>query len=135
MADSVEEVLYDYVTSDTAFMAIVTGVYNMEAPADTSEPYVVMWLVSDPGTDTVLNAEEQGEARMQFDLWDTGDRNGLIRGTRIRGNLRKLLKKLSKVVSGYHVMVTGTTEQTIPRQSGTDPYHFVVDGVCRWRKE
>lgn len=131
MADSVEKAIYDYIIADTAFMDNLTGVYILETPEGAATPYVNFWLVSDPGIKTELGYIRQGEARIQFDLWDSNN----IRGTRIRGLLKELVEELNGVVSGYHLMATGTTEQTIPRLSATDPYHYVVDGIVRWRKE
>lgn len=130
-ANSVEEAIYDYITADTAFMANIKRLDLLETPDGTAMPYVNFWLVSDPGIKTELGYIRQGEARFQFDLWDSNN----IRGTKIRRLLKELVEEMNGVKSGYHLMTTGTTEQTIPRTSGTDPFHYVVDGIVRWRKE
>lgn len=131
MADNVEQVVYTYLTTDSSFMANFTGVYYMEADGNPEEPYINYWMVDDTGEDSILDKLEQGQARIQFDLWDSNN----IRGTRLREVLSKKIRALNQSLSGYHVMVTGSTKQTIPRASGTDPYHFVVDGVIEWYKE
>jgi len=131
MADNVEQVIYTYLTTDSTFMANFSRVDYMESPEGTVAPYINFWLVDDTGNEAILNKEDQGQARIQFDLWDS-DR---IRGTRLREILSRKVKALSESLEGYHVMVTGITKQTIPRASGTDPYHFVVDGVVEWYKE
>lgn len=130
MADSIEEVVYSYLTADSTFTDKFSGIYWIEADGDTA-PYIVYWLVDDAGINTVLGKLQQGEARIQFDLWDTNK----IRGARLRTDIAEKVKDMNEVNGGYHVMVTGITEQTIQRTSDTDPYHFVVDGIIRWRKE
>ena len=133
MANSIEQVIYTYLTSDSTFMANFTGVYWMgvEEGETATEPYIVFWLVDDPGFETRLNTSYQGEARIQFDLWDTNK----IRGARLRTTLREKVRELSEVSGGYRVIVTGVTEQMIKRESSTEPYHFIVDGVIKWNKE
>jgi hypothetical protein len=133
MADNVEEVIYTYLTSDSTFMANFTGVYWMavEENETATEPYIVFWLVDDPGFETRLNTPYQGEARIQFDLWDTNK----FRGARLRTTLREKVRELSEVSGGYNVTVTGVTEQTFKRTSATEPYHYVVDGIVKWNKE
>ena len=128
--DSVEEVIYNYLTTDSAFMANFTGVYWQEADASVS-PYIVFWLVDDPGIETRLNKLEQGEARIQFDLWDTNK----IRGARLHTTLTKKVRELNEVTGGYSVLTTGITKQTIQRESTTDPFHFIVDGIIKWNEE
>jgi len=127
MADSVEEVVYNYLTTDSAFMAKITGgVYWMDvedSKPGANKPYIVFWLVDDPGIETRLNTSYQGEARIQFDLWDTNK----IRGARLRTALREKVRELSESTGGYYVMTTGLTEQTLKRESKTDPYHYIVD--------
>ena len=130
MADSVEEVVYNYLTTDSTFMADYSGVYWQEADASVS-PYIVFWLVDDPGFETRLNKNEQGEARIQFDLWDTSK----IRGARLHTSLTKKVRALNETTGGYTVITTGITKQTIQRESTTDPFHFIVDGIIKWNKE
>ena len=130
MADSVEEVIYNYLTTDSTFMANFSGVYWQEADASIS-PYIVFWLVDDPGIETRLNKAYQGEARIQFDLWDTDK----IRGARLRTILREKVRDLNEISGGYRVTTTGITEQTIQRESITDPFHFIVDGIIKWNEE
>ena len=130
MADSIEQVVYEYLTNDSAFMADFSAVYWQEADA-TVYPYIVFWLVDDTGIETRLNKQQQGEARVQFDLWD----DNKIRGARLRTALRQKVRDLSEISGGYFVMTNGVTEQTIQRESNTDPFHFVVDGIIKWSKE
>jgi hypothetical protein len=129
MADSVEQVVYEYLTADSSFMGNFTGVYWVEAETETT-PYITFWLVTDAGTSTRLGKVYQGEARIQFDLWDENK----IRGARLRTELLEKVERMSEERGGYHVMVTGTTSQTIPRESHASPHHFVVDGVIKWEK-
>ena len=129
MADSIEEVVYNYLTTDSTFMSNFSGVYWQEADASVA-PYIVFWKVDDPGIETRLNKKYQGEARIQFDLWDTSK----IRGARLQRTLGEKVRDLNEIFGGYFVMTTGITEQTIQRESTTDPYHFVVDGIIKWNK-
>ena len=132
MADSVEEVVYNYLTTDSTFMANFSGVYWSEATeAEAVSPYIVFWLVDDVGIETRLNKAYQGEARIQFDLWDTDK----IRGARLRTVLRKQVRDLNESSGGYRIFTTGITEQTIQRESTTDPHHFIVDGIIKWNEE
>ncbi len=133
MADSVEQVVYENLTGDTTFMAFYTGVYWQEVDKNVTptEPYIVFWLVDDIGIETRLNKAYQGEARIQFDLWDSNK----IRGARLRTTLREKVRELSDISGGYAIMTSGITEQTIQRASTTDPYHFIVDGIIKWNKE
>jgi hypothetical protein len=131
MADSVEQVVYNYLTTDSTFLAKFSGVYWMETTeAKSTAPYIVFWLVDDNGSETKLNTKYQGEARIQFDLWDTQK----IRGARLRTALREKIRDLNEVYGGYYVMTTGITEQVLKRESKTDPYHFIVDGIIKWNK-
>lgn len=130
MADSIEEVVYDYLTTDSTFMADFSAVYWQDADASVS-PYIVFWLVDDVGIETRLNKANQGEARIQFDLWDTSK----IRGARLRTALREKVRKLNEVYGGYRVVTTGVNEQSLKRESTTDPFHFIVDGIIKWNKE
>jgi len=111
-------------------MANFSAVYWLAADARVM-PYVVFWLVDDAGGETLLNTAYQGNARVQFDLWDTSQ----IRCARLRTVLRKKVRYLNEASGGSHVMTGGVTEQTIQRESNTDPYHFVVDGVIKWNEE
>ncbi len=133
MADSVEQVVYENLTTDSTFMGFYTGVYWQEVDKNITptEPYIVFWLVDDIGSETRLNKAHQGEARIQFDLWDSDK----IRGVRLRTTLRKKVRGLNGISGGYVIMTTGITEQTIQRISTTDPYHFVVDGIIKWNEE
>ncbi len=133
MADSVEQVIYENLTNDSVFTAFYTGVYWQEVDKNVipTEPYIVFWLVDDIGSETRLNKASQGEARIQFDLWDSDK----IRGARLRTTLREKVRNLSDISGGYAIMTTGITEQTIQRASTTDLYHFVVDGIIKWNKE
>ena len=135
MADSIEEVVRDYLNADATFKAKFTRIDYLESPTGTALPYINYWLVDDNGRDTVLNHLQQGEARIQFDLWCSADKNGLIKGTRLRRDIAVKVKAMSESRGGYYIVTTGITEQTIPRESGSDPFHFVVDGILRWRKE
>ena len=134
MADSIEEVVYTYLTGDSTFMALITGgVYWVDTDNVTpaaGKPYVVYWLVDDAGFETRLNKNEQGEARIQFDLWDTNK----IRGARLHTALTKKVRALNETSGGYTVLTTGITKQTIQRESQTDPFHFIVDGIIKWNK-
>lgn len=129
MSDSVEQVIYEYLIADTSFTTKFTGIYWQEADASVS-PYIVFWMVDDNGIETLLNTASQGEARIQFDLWDTDK----IRGARLRSDLRDKVKKLDETRGGYRVITTGLTEQTLQRQSTTEPFHFIVDGIIKWNK-
>ena len=130
MADSIEEVVYTFLTGDSTFLAKFTGVYWQEADASVS-PYIVYWLVDDAGIESRLNKAEQGEARIQFDLWDTNK----IRGARLHTALTKKVRELNETSGGYAVITNGITKQTIQRESTTDPFHFIVDGIIKWNKE
>jgi hypothetical protein len=130
MADSIEQVVYEYLTADTTFAAKFKGIYWQEAEATTS-PYIVFWMVDDAGIESRLSKSYQGEARIQFDLWDTNK----IRGAKLRTALREKVRDLNEVRSGYKVNTIGITEQTIQRESTTDPFHFVVDGIIKWNEE
>jgi hypothetical protein len=132
MADSVEEAVYTYLTTDATFMASIPRVYWMEADTQT-EPYVVFWLVDDAGTKTLTNRPKQGSARIQFDLWEGAGTSNKIRGVRLRGVLRDKVDSLNETIGGFDLVTEGVTEQTIQRESASDPYHFVVDGVITWR--
>lgn len=129
MADSVEEVVYGYLTTDTSFMADFNAVYWIEAPDTAAYPYVVFWQVDDTGNKTYLNEADQGEARLQLDLWD----DSKARGVRLRTKLRQKIDAMNETRSGYTVTTTGVTEVTVPRDSTAAPYHYVVDGVIQWR--
>lgn len=128
-ADSVEQVIYNYLTADTVFSAKFTGIYYIEADAQTY-PYIVYWMVDDIGTKTYINNEKQGEARVQFDLWD----DNKIRGARLRSDIRDKVDSMNETRDGYTVTTVGINEQTIQRDSGADPFHFVVDGVIQWQE-
>ncbi len=130
MADSVEQVIYTFLISDSDIMAAFSGVYWIEAD-DTTYPYLVYWLVDDNGSKRNLNKRQQGEARIQFDMWDSSK----IRGVRNRALVREKVDDISDVIDGFYLVTSGVTEQTIPRESETDPYHFVVDGIIQWREE
>ncbi len=133
MADSVEQVVYENLKADSVFMAFYTDVYwqQVDKNVTPTEPYIVFWLVDDVGSETRLNKAYQGEARIQFDLWDSDK----IRGARLRTTLREKIRNLSDIAGGYAIMTTGITEQTIQRASTTDPFHFIVDGIIKWNKE
>jgi len=130
MADSVEEIVYTWLQADTDLTTAFSGMYWMEADSKTY-PYLNFWLVDDNGSKRNLGKSKQGEARIQFDIWD----NNKIRGVSNRALLREKIDDISKVIDGFHVVTVGVAEQTIPRESGTDPYHFVVDGIIQWREE
>jgi hypothetical protein len=129
VAESVEQAIYTWLQADSDLTGAFSGMYWMEAES-TTYPYLVYWLVDDAGTKTRLHTTEQGEARIQFDIWDSSN----IRGVRDRTLVREKVDALSETVDGIMLMTVGVTEQTIPRESDADPYHFVVDGVIRWYK-
>ena len=135
MADNIEEVVYDILTGDAAFMANFSGVYTQEAPKAAVPPYIVFWLVDDTGVGTNLNTCSQGEARIQFDLWATPTTSGKNKGRKLRTTLRNKVNGISEISGGYYIRADGVTEQTILRASGTDLFHYVVDGVFKWNKQ
>jgi hypothetical protein len=128
VADSLEEVIYDYLTADSSFIADYEGVYWIEADGQ-SYPYIVFWQVDDAGVKTYLNVSDQGEARVQFDLWD----DSKARGARLRTALREKLETMNESRGGYTVYVSGMSERTMQRDSAQEPFHFVVDAVLTWR--
>ena len=130
MADSIEEVIYSYLSTDAIFSSQFTGIYWQESDTETA-PYLVYFLVTDSGVETRIGKEQQGEARIQFDIWD----DNKFRSAKLRTETAEKVKAMMGVISGYHVMTTGITEQNILRASGTDLYHQVVDGIIRWTKE
>lgn len=129
MANSVEEVVYDYLTGDVTFMANFSAVYWIEADEKT-DPYIVFWLVSDNGAETELNKSAQGESRIQFDLWIKNK----IKGAELRTLIADKVRALSQTLGGYYVRTDGINETTVQRASGTDPFHFVVDGIIKWSR-
>jgi hypothetical protein len=124
---NVEQLMYEYLTSDATFMANFTAVHYLDHDADIEPPYITFRLVSDSGDHVKLDAI-QGEALVQFDVWDSNK----IRGARLRGVVAEKIRKVNETGTGYHIIAMGITEQTIPRMSGTDLYHYVVDGRIRW---
>jgi len=130
VADSVEQVIYNYLAADSGFMGNFTGVYFSEAPENATYPYIVFWLVTDAGIRNYVSTPNQGEARIQFDIWD----DEKFRGVRLRDVVRAKVDRLNETRDGYSVSTVGINEQTIQRTSGTDPYHFVVDGIIQWQE-
>ena len=126
---SVERVLHEYIDSDSTLMASFPGgIHYAEVQEDAEYPYLVYWLISDPG-DTYMT-KSQGLARVQIDIWDTDK----IRGVRLRDMVRKKLLEMNVVAHGYAVTVMETTTQTIQRISKSGPYHYVVDGILKWQE-
>jgi hypothetical protein len=130
MADSIEEALYTYLTSDVTFMSNFDAVYWQDA-SGTTYPYVVYWMVDDNGNKAQIGALTQGEARIQFDLWD----DSKARGARLKNTLLDKVEELNESRGGYHLTTIGVNQQTLQRTESVDPYHFVVDGILRWKKE
>ena len=132
MADSIEQAVGEYLTTDSTFMALNSGVYWLEVDKGVTptEPYITYFLVSDTGAETLINTKNQGESRIQFDVWD----DNKVRGVRLRTTLRDKLNLLGEDSGGYKMVIMGINEQTIPRPSGTGPFHFVVDGIIKWNK-
>lgn len=129
MADSVEEAIRTYLTDDTTFAADYDGIYWLEADSATY-PYIVYWQLSGTGTEEYVDREHQGEARVQFDVWD----NSKFRGVRLRADLREKIETLNETVGGYYLRTQSVTEQTVQREDGQSPFHFVVDAVIYWSK-
>lgn len=130
MADSIEQVIHEYLTNDSTFMANFEAVYWLEATG-TAYPYIVYWMVDDNGNKAQIGAVTQGEARVQFDLWD----DNKIRGSRLKNVLLEKVEKMNESSGGYHVTTIGSNQQSLQKESSVDPYHFVVDGIVRWKKE
>ena len=130
MADSIEQVIYTWLQADSDLTSAFAGMYWMDADAQIY-PYLVYWLVDDTGTKSKLNKRNQGEARIQFDIWD----DNRIRGVRNRALVKEKVDDISETVDGFELTTIGITEQTIIRESATDPYHFIVDGIIQWREE
>lgn len=130
MADSLEEVVYTFLTSDASFMADFDSVHWMDTGgASPDYPFIVYWQVDDAGTKTWISEDDQGEARIQFDLWDSDK----IRGARLRTALRQKVESLNETIGGYTVYTSGFNETTVQRDEKTDPFHFVVDGIVKWK--
>lgn len=130
MADSIEEVIQDYLTDDAVYNAKFSGIWHIEAPEGSAYPYVVIHQIDDPGDKRRLNKKRQGMARIQCDVWD----NNRIRGTRLRTETKEILEDLNVTTGGYNVVCVGTNEVTVPRPDVQEPYHFVVDAVIQWNK-
>ena len=130
MADSVEQVVYEYLTADAVFLSELSGVYWLDVEHESPVyPYVVFWAIDDAGTQTYISNADQGEQRIQFDLWD----DSKIRGARLRTALRVKIKNLNETRGGYRVYTLGgVSETTVQREAATDPFHFVVDAVIVW---
>jgi hypothetical protein len=130
VADSLEEVIHEYLNANVS--GDYNGIYWVEAD-DTTYDYLVFWQVDDAGTKTYLGVDDQGEARVQFDIWCEPTHNGRVRGVRKRTALRQSLESMKETRSGYSVYVTGISETTVQRSAASEPYHFVVDAVVNWR--
>lgn len=129
MAHSVEEIVYEYLTSDTD----ITGnmnIYWPDAPKTKTQPYVVLWLVNDPMDKLVINKADQGRARIQHDLTDSS----AARGVANRKRLRQKLEKMRETRDGYTVHCESATEQTLRPETDGDAYQFVVDAIIRWQE-
>jgi len=129
MAYGVEQAVYEYLTTDSAFMANFSGVYWIEADK-TVDPYIVFWLVDDNGATTEINKSAQGEARIQFDLWIKNK----IQGAEYRTLIADKVRDLNETIGDLYVRTDGINETTVQRASGTDPFHFVVDGIIKWNR-
>lgn len=129
MADSVEEAVRTYLTDDATFSAKFEGIYWYEA-GSTTYPYLVFWQVDDAGTQTYIDRDRQGEARIQIDVWDSNR----FRGVRLRTDVADKMNALNETVGGYTLHTTSLNETTAPREDGQSPYHFVVDAVITWHK-
>jgi hypothetical protein len=129
MSDSVEQVVREYLTADATFTAKFEGIYWYEADS-TTVPYLVYWQVDDSGIKSRLNAVRQGEARIQFDIWDSNK----FRGVRLREDVKEKIEDINETRGGYSLYCIGTTETTVPRADEQEPYHFVVDAILKWFK-
>jgi hypothetical protein len=129
VADSVEEAIRTYLTNDATFTAKFEGVYWYEADS-TTYPYIVFWQVDDAGTQSYIDRTRQGEARIQFDVWDSNK----FRGVRLRSDVREKIEDLNETVGGYMLRTVSVNETTVQRQDGQAPYHFIADAVIAWHK-
>lgn len=130
MADSLEQVIRSYLTADATFLSKFDNLYWLEAPTDAAYPYLVYWQVDDPGDKRVVNKDYQGMARIQIDIWDSSK----FRGVRLREDVKEKMESLNETRDVYTMTTMGTNEQTIPRESAEEPFHFVVDTIIRWSK-
>ena len=135
MADSIEQVVYDYLKADTTFSAQFTGIYWLESPTTITYPYIVLWLVDDNGAETKLHTSDSGEARIQFDLFDSSTDKGKNRCRRLRTVLRTKVKNLAETRGGYFVQTIGLNMITMQRESASSPHHYIVDAIIKWHKE
>ena len=126
MANSVEEAVYEHLQSDSTFMGKFGGIAWYEGTF--SYPYITFFQVDDPGTKTYLNTARQGEARLQFDVWDDNKGRGALRRTEVR----EKIEDMNTTSGGYTLYTVNTNEATVQRQDVTDPWHYVVDAIVRW---
>jgi predicted transcriptional regulator len=130
VADSVEEAVYSYLTSDSTFADKWESIDWLETK-ETAYPRLVFWQVTDAGTQTYIDRNRQGEARIQFDIWDSNK----ARGVRLRADTRAKVEDLNETISGITMHTDSLDEQTLQRDNTENPWHFVVDAVIIWHKE
>ena len=128
MANSVDEAYYQWLSTQTAITTLAT-VYSQEAPTGISVPYMVFWKVDDPNDKQHIGKAEQGVARMQHDIWV---KNKAL-GASTQALVRRTVDALKTTTGGYTMYTEGVSEQILPRAEATEPYHYVVDAVVRWR--
>ena len=127
-ATSVEEALYTLLTSDSAFTAAVGGLYWRHAPEGTEAPFVVYWQVDDPRAKEML-CYYGGEARVQFDVYDTDAGRGLESTQRVIEKVREF----RGLNSGLRMHGAVANVLTQPNAGGL--LHKSVDVIIRYTEE
>lgn len=128
-ATSVEEAVYNRLTSDAAFVAAITALYWRQAPAGTSLPYITYDQVDDPRTKELL-AYYGGEARLQFNVFAESASDGIT----MAQTLVEKVRDLRGVQNGLRL--TGTVANVLTQPANVDGiYHRTVDVIVRYTEE
>lgn len=126
---TVEQLIYNLLTADSAFVAQSGGVYWRQAPAGASLPYVTYFQVDDPRTKEMLS-HYGGEARIQFSVFDESASNGLTTSAQ----LIDLVKTFRGLQSGLRIH--GQTVNVLTQPANVDGiYHRTVDVIVRYTEE
>jgi hypothetical protein len=126
---SVEELLYNILTADTAFTTQSGGIYWRQAPSGASLPYIVYFQVDDPRTKELL-AFYGGEARIQFSIFDADASNALTTSAQLIDKV----KELRGLQSGLRIR--GTVANVLTQPANLDGiYHRTVDVIVHYTEE
>jgi hypothetical protein len=121
-----------YLLADSTLNTLTGGrVYNLEAPAEVTAPYIVFFTVSDPNAELYFGRIDAGEPIIQNSIYaDTAAEVEAIRDA-----LKTRVNSASFALTNFNEIRAKVVNHTWLREPDTQLFHCAVDVLIEYSED